>query len=787
MTGKDGNTALAALILVLACLARAHGVVTVDLSRNLSRARAEREGQAAASDEPAVSSGATTLVVREEPEWHSEVAAVFWRSAPSDEVTRLDGLPDIVPSRRRISSEFSGDDEDSISFPADDFDRLEAPEPPLLPGEQPDAPEALGFFEPGYSAHRSWLALRLGWWKVDAVGDLTKVGEYQDLDSLPFYDADVLHSDGVRTIDVFASGLDNSAGRANLNYFGPLLRADLDYQRYLHRLDHDPLTNMGNLASGELVISEDLNAGEDYAIRVQDLKTSFRGKLTKNIKLGLNFRVLRKEGDRQANAVRHCYPGVPQDFGAALDNHCHVFSRGQRIDWVTVKFEPVVEAKFGPVRAEYSRPMRVFNQNDQVVMQPFGIHNLTDQPYALVPENFTQVDRLKLGVDLGADTRFYARGQTGDTHNKLRETHRDFHGFDLRLTNESCDGLTLTGYATLNEQRNQDPPFFLPEEAAALAVPTSIIPPYGIRHPIDFFRRSVGAEASWRPSWSDPFFKGLSLTAGAEQGLIERNFAQYVVQEPESPPGPVVDQERTAVTSFHAGASRRWLPSLETYVRYKLRVTKDPLFAVNRYYGYTNTRTPEEEHLVEVGGTWMLGSNFLATASVGLENRQHDSEVAYFQEDDYPMTFTLWYAPTPKWSLSAGYGFYSNWIDQDITFPSDTPAVSVGDTRRWSYGGLGRVVSVGGRYAWTRRLSLSGGVEYVWARDAIDPLAPWPDLDENFDVVVDRARVTGGVDWRLGEAISAYFRYRFEDYEDASVAFNSGTAHMFLAGLSAVY
>ncbi len=222
-------------------------------------------------------------------------------------------------------------------------------------------------------------------------------------------------------------------------------------------------------------------------------------------------------------------------------------------------------------------------------------------------------------------------------------------------------------------------------------------------------------------------------------------------------------------------------------MRYRLRVTKDPLFAVNRYYGYTNTSLPTEENLVEVGGTWMLASNFLATVSVAFQDRHHHSEIADFEEDDYPMTFTLWWAPTPQWSMSAGYGIYSNWIDQDITFPSDTPGVSIGDTRRWSYGGRGRVLSAGGSYAWARRLTLIGGVQFVWARDTIDPLAPWPDLPGYFDVAVDRTRITGGFDWTLREQISAYFRYVYEDYQDNSVAINSGTAHMFLGGFSAVY
>ena len=158
---------------------------------------------------------------------------------------------------------------------------------------------------------------------------------------------------------MFATSLDNESSRVGLDYFGPRLQADVDFQRFLHRQDHDPLTNMGDLLSDEEIIREDFNVDEDYAIRVRELKTSFRGKLARNIKVRLNFRLLRKQGERQAIAAQHCFGGIPQDFDAVLENHCHVLNQRQRIDWVTLKIEPVIEGKFGPVRAEYSRPMRI--------------------------------------------------------------------------------------------------------------------------------------------------------------------------------------------------------------------------------------------------------------------------------------------------------------------------------------------------------------------------------------------------------------------------------------------
>ena len=52
---------------------------------------------------------------------------------------------------------------------------------------------------------------------------------------------------------------------------------------------------------------QDLNPGQDYAIRVQQLKANFKGTLTENLSWGLNVWGMRKEGMRQTNSVTHCY------------------------------------------------------------------------------------------------------------------------------------------------------------------------------------------------------------------------------------------------------------------------------------------------------------------------------------------------------------------------------------------------------------------------------------------------------------------------------------------------
>ena len=216
---------------------------------------------------------------------------------------------------------------------------------------------------PGYQD----VAVRGGWWAVARQGSVTKVGEYQDLQSSPFWDIDLLKSDGDYTLDLFGTGLDNESTQAGLYYFTPAYTANLRYERFLHRLDHDPLTNLPPPGSGAEIIAEDLNVGEDYAVRMQDIRTDFSGKLTENVKYHLDVWFRRKKGERQALGTHH---GMPAD--RIFCRNCHVLSQRQEIDWTSTRVEPAIEARIGSITAEYSRPMRFFGQNDAVVTRSYG-------------------------------------------------------------------------------------------------------------------------------------------------------------------------------------------------------------------------------------------------------------------------------------------------------------------------------------------------------------------------------------------------------------------------------
>jgi hypothetical protein len=659
---------------------------------------------------------------------------------------------------------------------------------PCLPGARP-----VGFWTD---------AFRIGWWGVGTDGSKNKTGEFQDLSSSPFWDVDAISSDGVRTWSFVLSGLDNEANDARARYYGPSGSGRVDFQRFLRRWDHDPLTgfdvnNPVPPGPNDNVISQDLNVGEDYAIRVDELDTRFQGRISDSLKWRLNVWAQRKFGERQSNATAHCFNINAPNPPGANGNVCHVLSQRQTIDWITVEIQPVVEVRFDNVALEYSRTMRGFAQDDQSITRQYTRFNFSpasgelgpDFAYAVVPESFTQVDRLKATAILTEDNQLYGNAYIGDTKNDFRDTHRSFSGYDLRLINSSIDDLKVTAYSSLYDEHNDFPPFFF--NAPPLA-PANNYDETSLRHPVDYLRTRAGLRGSWQPfgdrgprRTNFGLWEGTSLVSGYEYYFLARDFATY-----DTALGPFTQLD-TKTHQIEFGPSTRWSPSMDTYARYKVQFIDNPLIGVREFSGGFNTNQPEQVHLTEIGWTWLPAANFMTTAQLTLINSWHQSEFANFSEDSYPIVLTAWYAPTPRLSLTGGYAHFSNWIDQDITLGFTTPNIPVPpvrtETTRWNYAGENDLISFSANYAWRPDVQLVGGVE--WNRGfngfTVPPSpagADWSLLPFLSDVIVETTRLTAGVDWQPFAATDVYLRYIVFDYDDISSGLYTGTAHMALAG-----
>ncbi len=665
-------------------------------------------------------------------------------------------------------------------------------------------------------------AVRFGWWGLATKGSPYGVGEWMGLDSSsPFWDVEGLSSDGVRTIDYYGFGPENQSTMAGVYYFGPTVSANLDYGRYLHRLGHDPVGGpalpngfppLGGFYDpplptgrpGYVMYGEDLNAGYDYALRVQQMDAHVKGDISENLSWRLNFWGMKKEGTRQANAVAHCQSPAPPPGGS----RCHLTSQGQHVDWLTMEVEPVITARFDWLTLEYSRTMRKFQQDDQMLTytntrntEGFGPTG-TAVFFGYVPENYTEIDRLKVLADLGPDTDLYVLGNVGNTHNEFRESDRKFYGVDARLSNQSIDGLTLTAYGKSFVQNNSNDDMALntryPDEAAGWQ--ESVSPVAGGFYLVDRTYSAVGFKSRWRPFYDrSGSISRMALVGGYEYRQIERDHVTYDLA------GDDWTQPTTKTNDFFVGVQHDWSAMFSSFLRYRMLDSKDPLYGVTEgtddVDAGLNSNQPTHEDRVEIGGNWNPSEDFMLTGSFWIQNSYSHAEYVRFDEDNYPIVISSWYAPDDRWSFTGGYATFSNWIRQDITLGAASDNLVVANpeyyTSPWNYTGRADVFNLGANYAWSENVTLTSGVEYVRSRNFFQDPAPSPlavlngndytDLPTYSAVRTNTWRLMAGTDIRLTANVNSYFRYNYYDWDDVQNGWNSGAAHMFLAGLSAVY
>jgi hypothetical protein len=686
--------------------------------------------------------------------------------------------------------------------------------------------------EPVLVRYSAWNA-SFGWWAFWNTGSPAKTGEYQDLSPSPFWDIDGFSSNGFRTLAVTATGTDEETTKANVYFFQNNLTARVDYERYLHRRDHDPMNNIPDYTASPTnttdpkIIKQDLNVGQDYAVRVQELNATIKLMANEDFKVRVDVWGMEKDGTRQANAVAMCYAnsagyGVPpasnplnlqlppDHLGKYAGNRCHVLSQVQQIDWLTQEIKPVVEMHLSDsLVLEYSRPMRAFSSDDGLATRFYDrtgklsyspTTNASPYAYGVVPDSYTEMDQLKLSGNLGEDTKVYAFMMAGTTVDREIDMSRWFNDVDVRVTNTSVRNTTITAYGSCFNEDEQ-----MPNAAKVIAVNPENAPSTvaaQISAPIDYRRSTGGVKGVWRANGGGFDRGGLAIVGGYEYCDLERLNADYDLTKYIGGTSTTVvafDQNRTITHGFQIGPDYRWSDTLDTYIRYKFQNAVQPLTGVQEPNGMTNTLLPQHDHIVEVGFNWVPADWFVANATIGVERGDNHSQYAQFDEENYPMSFSVWYAATKKLSVSAGYSVYSNFFAQDIsvadqsTYAGNAANATKPVTGPWKYGAEAHVITLGADYMLSQRIRLTGQFEWVRGRNQVNsstmffPSTLVTTLGSYSDVINETTRLTMGVDYKLRPRVVTYARYELYNFNDVAPGYQTGLAQGILGGFSAMF
>lgn len=204
-------------------------------------------------------------------------------------------------------------------------------------------------------------------------------------------------------------------------------RSALD--RFLHRLDHDPLSNL-DAAKGSVVVRYDnLNPNRAYTTGRSELKTEIRGVINQWLSWRASHRFLQTHGDIQTRAISKCA-------------NCHVTGRATRVDQRLQDLSAGLSLRLGKKAVlHYDFTSRQFKEHGERPAQQYDVAQHPTSlsrvffnrvqfdgttnglmPYAYVPGYRKDSHELQFAAELPADARLTARmmkTRTTNTHTRL--------------------------------------------------------------------------------------------------------------------------------------------------------------------------------------------------------------------------------------------------------------------------------------------------------------------------------------------------------------------------------
>jgi len=265
--------------------------------------------------------------------------------------------------------------------------------------------------------------------------ELKMVAEYDVVDPTPIVGLSFATSPYNATrfsFDFEQTGSNQNSGNFELD-LSRMVRIKSSLDTFLHRLDHDPLTNLQAVAEIKIVRSTDLDPGTDYMMRHREwnVQAEFQHPDVSWLTWRIGAKEQQREGMRQMLTTSHCAS-------------CHVTGQGREIDQTTTDVTFGVHAAPGRFDLDYQLTTRDFDEGGGTPTAPYEIAyrpatpgGAPDPSVLITPFN----DRLWFqGGDFAA--------------NDIPTIRREIHQFKARAAMKDGGNLNLTVINSNTENRN---------------------------------------------------------------------------------------------------------------------------------------------------------------------------------------------------------------------------------------------------------------------------------------------------------------------------------------------
>jgi len=472
---------------------------------------------------------------------------------------------------------------------------------------------------------------------------------------------------------------------------GRIFTDEFSYKKFLHRLDHDPLTNLDAKEGDIMVWSTDLAPGHEYRINYTEFenKAVLRSSNVEWLKLVANVRYENRKGAHQGMTLSKCFS-------------CHITSMTRPVDETLTEVEPGIVIDKGKFGAEYHFLYRESSEDENYLTFTYlrAYHPLSHAdifynrvsyderdgalPVFEEPEIRKYKHTFKIRYDFNEDNRVSGAAIYSKIKNEDENLEITGRYYSARYTG------VIKGVATLNmrfryENIDNDDVFVDIKENEAVAGPqagmtfSEAYPDFG---EADFIRRSSLSreDTIFQADLSAPFGDGYFVRFGYEYKDIDRDyygndstthnkFSVYFRTDPRK--------------SFY-GRIRFKADFIDNpFTNYKAAIEEilgatpasNPFAAVQYWQLYDSrkanlTNQPSKVYDIDMRGTYKPREDVGMTLHYNYIYRDNDDlNYSEWEDKNHILGFDIYYIPNEKTVLSAGINYYTHKTNTLFTYP----------------------------------------------------------------------------------------------------------------------
>jgi len=560
-----------------------------------------------------------------------------------------------------------------------------------------------------------------------------------------------------------------------------IVRTQTQANRLLHRMDHDPLTNVDPDPEAQAEFPfVDSNPDDVYSTARTEIinKTDLVLPFFPNLKIKSQVRYVHENGMQQAKALDMC-------------TVCHVEAKTQGIDQRTRDFILGAELKTKGVTVSYSHLGRSFENTASpvyhVFTNPYGSFVFAgSQEIAHIPDSEKRADNVKAKIDALKNTSLFGSYTLAEVKNKNNNGKADIKNFLTRFRTVLAKGLNITLKFLDSKYENKLNPNYTFDSNILTA------------NHLSKDGYTLGADASYRiPK------QKIHLSAGIDYNSLKRKFswADAVDDEEKNIMDKYLKEMKT--TTLRAGATYYPSSKIKGFLRYKRKDIESPLgvprLAADNPVDPTTERFMSnlytDINLLSAGVSVVPADRLSFSANYFYNSSKNDTINSSQKRNN--LVLSLWYALSGKVSLTASYSYMDDKIVNSLIYGTEYEFAGTRFAREdidVPYNKKMNVFLVALDFRPTDDFSLFCDLSSTkgtsdWDSSGIIPGVVTSDLASFSDQDLIHYRISAGASYGFLDNISVFGKWKYEEYKDRAFIVHgnggysdSGKYNMFYLG-----